>query len=200
MDPVKAALVRGIANFVVKLPTREVADMDSIGKTEFPQQNVVLRWENKNEEVSDIRPDAAISTIVQSKYGRPLDFGEVKPDTLRLAILSKDTNDRYSQDVCFAFQVNGYRISFFMVYMQHQDLYIMVEVASFNFPSSLDDLDKLTTKKNLCTLARVSSSFWNNSINLLKSPISSSPRLPISTLYQLIEKSHKKSIRTTSCY
>jgi hypothetical protein len=108
--------------------------MDSLGETELqstyidpvltpllsnPQQNVVLRWANKNEEVSDIRPDAVISTIIQSKYGRPLGFGEVKPgnsstnkhslcmDTLRLATLSKDTIDRYSQDICFAFQVNG---------------------------------------------------------------------------------------------
>ncbi|EPB92057.1 hypothetical protein HMPREF1544_01121, partial [Mucor circinelloides 1006PhL] len=68
--------------------------------------------------VSDIRPDAVISTIVQSKYGRPLGVGKVKPgntstnkhslcmDTLRLATLSKDTIDRYGQNVCFAFQVN----------------------------------------------------------------------------------------------
>ncbi|KAG1117398.1 hypothetical protein G6F42_013449 [Rhizopus arrhizus] len=81
MGPAKAAVVRGIANFVVKLPTREIVDMDSLGETELQstyidpvltpllsnsQQNVVLRWANKNEEVSDIRPDAVISTIIQS--------------------------------------------------------------------------------------------------------------------------------------
>ncbi|CAO3693175.1 unnamed protein product [Umbelopsis ramanniana] len=93
--------------------------MDSIGETELqsiyfdpmlasilsnPQQNVVLRWAYKNEEASDIRPDAVISTIVQSKYDRPLGFGEVKPgnsstkklslcmDTLRLATLTNQIN------------------------------------------------------------------------------------------------------------
>ncbi|CAO3692934.1 unnamed protein product [Rhizopus microsporus] len=93
-------------------------------------------------------------------------------ETLRLATLSKDTIDRYCQDICFVLQVNGYQISFFMVYRQHQDLYIMVEVATFTFLSSLDSLDVLTTKKKLCALARVSSSFWNNSMSLFKSPIS----------------------------
>ncbi|KAG0190283.1 hypothetical protein DFQ28_002265, partial [Apophysomyces sp. BC1034] len=196
MGPTKAAVVRGIANLVVKLPTREIVDLDSLGETELqstyfdpvlapllsnPQQNVVLRWANKNEEVSNIRPDAVISTIIQSKYGRPLGFGEVKPgnsstnkhslcmDTLRLATLSKDTIDRYSQDSCFAFQVNGFRVSFFMLPVHHENLYIMLEVATFVFPSSLDTLDALTTKKNLCTLARVSSSFWNNSTTPSKS-------------------------------
>lgn len=83
-----------------------------------PQQNAVLRWANKNEEASDIRPEVVISTIVQSKYDRPLGFGEVKPgnsstkkhslcmDTLRLAALSKDNIDIYNQDVCFAFQID----------------------------------------------------------------------------------------------
>ncbi|ORE14832.1 hypothetical protein BCV71DRAFT_186505, partial [Rhizopus microsporus] len=149
-----------------------------------PQQNVVLRWANKNEEVFDIRPDAVISTIIQSKYGCPLGFGEVQPgnsstnkhslcmETLRLATISKDPIDRYSQNICFVLQLNGYQISFFMVYRQHQDLYIMVEVATFTFLSSLDSLDVLTTKKKLCALARVSSSFWNNSMSLFKSPIS----------------------------
>ncbi|OAD01690.1 hypothetical protein MUCCIDRAFT_163658 [Mucor lusitanicus CBS 277.49] len=179
--------------------------MDSLGETELqstyidpvltpllsnPQQNVVLRWANKNEEVSDIRPDAVISTIIQSKYGRPLGFGEVKPgnsstskhslcmDTLRLATLSKDTIDHYSQDTCFAFQVN----------------------ATLVLPCSLDNLDALTTKKNLCTLARVSSSFWNNSTIPPKSPMPPSPRVPISTLYQIIDKSHNKNAGTTSRY
>lgn len=121
---------------MVKLPTRKIFDLDSLGETELqstyfdpvlapllsnPQKNVVLRWANKNDEVSNIRPDAVISTIIQSKYGRPLGFGEVKPgnsstnnhsvcmDTLRLATFSKDTINRYSRDSCFAFQVNGMR-------------------------------------------------------------------------------------------
>ncbi|KAL0139874.1 hypothetical protein V8B55DRAFT_1435626 [Mucor lusitanicus] len=34
VGPVKAAVVRGIENLVVKLPTREVVDMDFIGETE----------------------------------------------------------------------------------------------------------------------------------------------------------------------
>ncbi|KAF1803063.1 hypothetical protein FB192DRAFT_1263975, partial [Mucor lusitanicus] len=73
-------------------------------------------WANTN----DIRPDdAVIFTIVSSKYGRPLGFGEVKSvnsstkkhllcmGTLRLAILCKDAIVLYCQDVCFAFQING---------------------------------------------------------------------------------------------
>ncbi|KAI8646379.1 hypothetical protein BD408DRAFT_410130, partial [Parasitella parasitica] len=31
---------------------------------------------HKNEEVSDICPDAVIATIIQSQYGCPLSFGE----------------------------------------------------------------------------------------------------------------------------
>ncbi|KAG1040010.1 hypothetical protein G6F43_012382 [Rhizopus delemar] len=81
MDPAKVAVVRGIANLVVKLPTREIVDMDSLGETELQstyidpvltpllsnlQQNVILRWSNKNEGVSNICPDVVISTIIQS--------------------------------------------------------------------------------------------------------------------------------------
>ncbi|KAI8348293.1 hypothetical protein BD560DRAFT_439394 [Blakeslea trispora] len=201
---------------VVKLPTRETVDMDSLGETElqstYIDPNVVLRWANKNEEVSDIRPDAVISTIIQSKYGHPWGFDEVKPgnsstnkhslcmDTLRPATLSKDTMDRYSLDICFVFQFNCYRISFFMVYRQLQGLYIMVGVATLVFPSSLDNLDALTIKKNLCTLARISFSFWNYSTIPSKSPMPLSPRVPISTLYQIIDKSHNKNAGTTFCY
>ncbi|SAM02718.1 hypothetical protein [Absidia glauca] len=241
MGPAQAAVVRGLANLnyadslstypfkhsVVKLPTREIVDLDSLGETELqstyfdpvlaplfsnPQQNVVLRWANKNEEVSNIRPDAVISTIIQSKYGRPLGFGEVKPgnsstnkhklcmDTLRLATLSKDTIDSYDQQNCFTFQINGFRVSFFIIQKQHTNLYTMVEVATLVFPNSLNNLDTLVTKKNLSTLARASSLFWNNSTIPTCPPAFPSPRLPISTLYQIIGQSHNRNAGTTSRY
>ncbi|ORY97441.1 hypothetical protein BCR43DRAFT_489776, partial [Syncephalastrum racemosum] len=227
MVPTKAAVTRGVANLVVKLPLREIVDMDSLGETEMqatyidpvlaplfsnPAQNVVLRWANKNEEITDIRPDAVISTVIQSKYGRPLGFGEVKPgnsstdkhslcmDTMRLAVLSKDMIGHYGQDTCFAFQVDGFRVSFFMIMQPRQDLYLMVEVATTRFPSSLDTLDVLTTRKNLCTLARVSSCFWKNSGESSIAPLTPARKLPISTLYQMIDKSHHKTVGTTSRY
>jgi hypothetical protein len=47
-------------------------------------QKVALRWVNKSvhQEISDLRPDTIISTLVQHDFGYPLRFGEPNAGTV----------------------------------------------------------------------------------------------------------------------
>ncbi|SAM06250.1 hypothetical protein [Absidia glauca] len=130
-------------------------------------QQVALRWANKSvrHELTDIRPDAIISTLVQHDFGCPLGFGETKTgnvsttkqavnlDISRLGITCKRAIERHDLPACLASMINGYSISFFIVSKRHDCLYTMTEIASLNFASSLSDLHTFATRKNLDLLA-----------------------------------------------
>ncbi|KAI8636914.1 hypothetical protein BD408DRAFT_448054 [Parasitella parasitica] len=50
-------------------------------------KKVILRWLNKMDEVTpEIRADAIISTLIQSRFGRRLGYGEVKPGHHTIAL------------------------------------------------------------------------------------------------------------------
>lgn len=172
------------------MPRLSILDMSKIGEVELQStyfdvflseiiadqdQQVALRWANKSvhQDLTDMRPDAIISTIVQHEFGCPLGFGEAKVgnvsttkqsvnlDIFRLGITCKRAIERYDLPTCLAFMINGYSISFFIVSKRHDCLYIMMEIASMDFASSLCNLHTFATRKNLDLLAAVSYCFWS---------------------------------------
>lgn len=103
---------------LTKLPRVEILNIDKLGEVKLQtiyydallselfanqDKNVALRWPNKStdEDQTDIRPDAIVSTIMQHDFDYPVSFGEVRPgnssttkhsvslDVLRLGIASK---------------------------------------------------------------------------------------------------------------
>ncbi|CAO3629898.1 unnamed protein product [Mucor hiemalis] len=85
----KASVVEGVANLLTKLPRVEILNMDKLGEVELQttyydallseliadqDKNVALRWPSKSidEEQTDIRPDALVSTIMQHYFGYPV--------------------------------------------------------------------------------------------------------------------------------
>ncbi|KAI9480454.1 MAG: hypothetical protein EXX96DRAFT_480952 [Benjaminiella poitrasii] len=190
MNDTMGNIIEGLANLLTKLPRLPILDMSKIGEVELQStyfdvflseiiadqdKQVALRWANKSvhQDLTDMRPDAIISTLVQYDFGCPLGFGEAKVgnisttkqsvnlDIFRLGITCKRAIERHGLPACLAFMINGYEISFFIVSKRHDCLYTMMEIASLNFASSLSNLHTFATRKNLDLLAAVSNCFWS---------------------------------------
>lgn len=184
-------------------------------------RQVALRWANKSvhQELTDIRPDAIVSTLVQHDFGCPLGFGEAKPgnvsttkqavnlDIFRLGITCKRAIDRYDLPACLAFMINGYSVSFFIVSKRHDHLYTMIEIASLEFASSLSDLHTFATRKNLDLLSAVSHCFWSTcaadipydaAVTALQDGLDD--LVPISNYMSLMVKSGKGTLGQSSRY
>ncbi|ORX60427.1 hypothetical protein DM01DRAFT_329387 [Hesseltinella vesiculosa] len=175
MDGTKGNVVEGLANMLTKLPRLPILDRDRIGEVELQatfydallseiiadqDQRVALRWANKSadEEQTDIRPDAILSSLLQHDFGYPLGFGEAKPgnrptnqhsvnmDVFRLGITCRRSIDKWRRPNFLAFMINGYHISFFVISERHQDLYTMVEIASLDVAASISDLHRFATR------------------------------------------------------
>ncbi|KAI8638306.1 hypothetical protein BD408DRAFT_352119, partial [Parasitella parasitica] len=166
-------VIEDLANLSTKLPRLPILDMSKIGEVELQStysdvflteiiadqdQLVALRWANKSvhQDLTDMRPDAIISTLVQHEFRYPLGFGEAKVgnvsttkqsvnlDIFRLGITCKRAIERHDLPACLAFMINGYSISFF-----------------YCFASSLSNLHTFATRKKLDLLAAVSSYYWS---------------------------------------
>lgn len=135
-------------------------------------KKVILRWPNKMDEVTpEIRADAIISTLIQSRFGRHLGYGEVKPgddstttqslciDTLKLAVLSRN-NCLNKGHPTISFQVNGFQLIFYMTQRIHQRFYTMTEIGRVKVADSLSSIESFATMKNLQTLLYVTHVFW----------------------------------------
>ncbi|ORX45498.1 hypothetical protein DM01DRAFT_252186 [Hesseltinella vesiculosa] len=167
MQDSKASVVEGVANLLTKLPRNRLLDSNKIGEVELQStyydallseliadqgRNVALRWANKSDIETDIRPDAIISTLVQHDLGHSIGFGEVKAgndstnkhsvcmDVVRLGIACKRAIDQAHLAGCIAFLVNGFHLSFFMVRKEQHRFYTMTEIASLAIAPSLSDL------------------------------------------------------------
>lgn len=173
---------------MTKLPRLPILDMGKIGEVELQatyfdvflseiiadqDRRICLRWSNRsvNEDITDMRPDAIISTLVQHEFGCPVGFGETKNgnaskqavnlDVFRLGVASKRALDLHGLPACLAFMIKGYHISFFIV-SKHKDtpFYTMMEIAALDFASSISDLHTFASRRNLDLLAGVSDCFW----------------------------------------
>lgn len=137
MNNTTGNVIEGIANLLTKLPRLPIINQSKIGEVELQStyfdvflseiiadqdKQVALRWANKSvqQDITDMRPDATISTLVQHDFGSPLGFGEVKVgststtkksvnlDVFRLGITCKRSIERNNQSQCLAFMINGY--------------------------------------------------------------------------------------------
>jgi hypothetical protein len=171
-------------------------------------KKVILRWPNKNDEVTpEIRADAIISTLIQSRFGRHLGYGEVKlgddsittqslcVDTLKLAVLSR-YNCLNKGHPIISFQVNGFQLTFFMTQRIRQCFYTMTETGRIKVPDSLSSIESFAAMKNLQTLLYVTHMFWYccysaSLVNYSPSPYNSSSS-GIVALFDMASKSSSK--------
>ncbi len=114
--------------FYIINPKYHIADQD---------RDVALRWANKSDVETDIRPDVIISTLVQHDLGHSIGFGEVKfgnesttkhsvcLDVVRLGVARKRAIDQAHLAGCIAFLINGFCLSFFMVRKEQHQFYTM---------------------------------------------------------------------------
>ncbi|KAI9487339.1 MAG: hypothetical protein EXX96DRAFT_472309 [Benjaminiella poitrasii] len=200
MNDTMGNVIEGLANLLTKLPRLPILDMSKI-------------------DLTDMRPDAIISTLVQYDFGCPLGFGEAKVgnisttkqsvnlDIFRLGITCKRAIERHGLPACLAFMINGYEISFFIVSKRHDCLYTMMEIASLNFASSLSNLHTFATRKNLDLLAAVSNCFWSicaqdlpNAATIATLQDNLNDPVPISKYMSLMAKSSKGNIGQSSRY
>ncbi|KAI9271708.1 hypothetical protein BDA99DRAFT_433479 [Phascolomyces articulosus] len=233
----KASVVEGVANLLTKLPRVEILNMDKLGEVELQttyydallseliadqDKNVALRWPNKStdEEQTDIRPDAIVSTIMQHDFGYPVGFGEVKPgnssttkhsvslDVLRLGIASKRAIDKWKLNSCLGFMINGFDLTFFITKKQHKNCYTMLDIAQFTYASSLSNLHSFVSLMNLNKLTKVGRCFWNecHATHVTRDDEAGAMAnddagvVPISELYALISRTRNRTLGTSSRY
>ncbi|CAO3698168.1 unnamed protein product [Rhizopus stolonifer] len=233
----KASVVEGVANLLTKLPRVEILNMDKLGEVELQttyydallseliadqDKNVALRWPNKStdEEQTDIRPDAIVSTIMQHDFGHPVGFGEVKPgnssttkhsvslDVLRLGIASKRAIDKWKLNSCFGFMINGFDLTFFITKKQHKNCYTMLEIAQFTYASSLSNLHSFVSMMNLNKLTKVGRCFWNecHATHVTRDDEAGAMAnddagvVPVSELYALINRTCNRTLGASSRY
>ncbi|RCH81573.1 hypothetical protein CU098_002751 [Rhizopus stolonifer] len=225
----KASVVEGVANLLTKLPRVEILNMDKLGEVELQtayydallseliadqDRNVALRWPNKSidEEQTDIRPDAIISTTMQHDFGHPVGFGQVKPgnssttkhsvslDILRLGITSKRAIDKWKLNSCFGFMINGFDLTFFITKKQHENCYTMLEIAQFTYASSLSNLHSFLSMMNLNKLTKVGRCFWNECYATHATQDNDAGDVPVSDIYALISRTCHRTLGASSRY
>ncbi|KAG0931226.1 hypothetical protein G6F32_011743 [Rhizopus arrhizus] len=233
----KASVVEGVANLLTKLPRVEILNMDKLGEVELQttyydallseliadqDKNVALRWPNKStdEEQTDIRPDAIVSTVMQHDFGHPVGFGEVKPgnssttkhsvslDVLRLGIASKRAIDKWELNSCFGFMINGFDLTFFITKKQHENCYTILGIAQFTYASSLSNLHSFVSMMNLNKLTKVGRCFWNecHATHVTRDDETGAMAnddagvVPVSELYALISRTCNRTLGASSRY
>ncbi|KAL0082047.1 hypothetical protein F4703DRAFT_1739259 [Phycomyces blakesleeanus] len=180
-----------------------------------------LLWADKSvhQDLTEMRPDAIISTLVQHEFECLFGFSEAKVgkisttkqsvnlDIFRLGITCKRAIEWHDLPACLAFMINEYSISFFIVSKRHDCLYTMTEIASLDFASSLSNLHTFATCKNLDLLAAVSHCFWSICTHDLPNTATATilqERLdylvPISNYMSLMAKSSKGTLGQLSQY
>lgn len=234
---VATAHCTGLYIRLTKLPRVEILNMDKLGEVELQttyydallselisdqDKNVALRWPNKStdEEQTDIRPDAIVSTIMQHDFGHPVGFGEVKPgnssttkhsvslDVLRLGIASKRAIDKWKLNSCFGFMINGFDLTFFITKKQHENCYTMLEIAQFTYASSLSNLHSFVSMMNLNKLTKVGRCFWNecHATHVTRDDEAGAMAnddagvVPVSELYALISRTCNRTLGASSRY
>ncbi|CAO3657318.1 unnamed protein product [Mucor hiemalis] len=120
MDSLKGHIIEGIGDMLTKLPLDTIVEKNKVGEVDIQSRyyepllspilvdntkKVILRWPNKMDEVApEIRADAIISTLIQSRFGRHPGYDEVKPgdDSTTTQSLCIDTLNKGQQYRCFA--------------------------------------------------------------------------------------------------
>ncbi|KAI9353958.1 hypothetical protein BD770DRAFT_325238 [Pilaira anomala] len=163
LDCLKARVVEGIADMLTKLPLETIGDKNKVGEVDHQTRyyepllspmlsdntkKVVLRWANMTDNItSDIRADAIISLLIQSRFGSHLGYGEFKPGdnsttiqslciaTLKLVVLTRNNCFKKGSPI-LSFQVNGFNLIFYMTQSFHGS-YTMTEIGRIEFWSKV---------------------------------------------------------------
>lgn len=186
VDDVKSKVIDSIRRLMGKLPPRQPIKkitsetevwsgfvdpvLDSL--LSDPEQGVHLRWTNQKEnDNEDERPDAIISVLSQSQWGRTFGHGETKiseanenyfvlaKDLVRLGYFNRTTINKENVPCALAFQSNGHRVTFYVTELNCSGIYTMTELASIEIPRSVVSLDTLVTRRSLSSLLLVAHSF-----------------------------------------
>ncbi|KAI9353968.1 hypothetical protein BD770DRAFT_412409 [Pilaira anomala] len=222
LDSLKARVVEGIADMLTKLPFDAIVDKKKVGEVDHQIRyyepllssmlsdnikKVILRWPNKTGNItSDIRANAIISTLIQSRFGSHIGYGEVKPGddsttiqslciaTLKLVVLTKNNCLKKGSPV-LSFQVNGFQLIFYL-YTFRSRVYTMTEIGRIEVPNSLASIQSFVTFKNLQVLLYVTQVFWyccfsDSSPNYVPPP-PPSPDLTIANLLNMASNSSSK--------
>ncbi|KAI8067247.1 hypothetical protein BDF21DRAFT_466013 [Thamnidium elegans] len=123
MNNTTGNVIEGLANLLTKLPRLPILDMPKIGKVELQStyfdvflseiiadqdKQVALRWANKSvhQGLTDMRPDAIISTLVQHEFGCPLGFGETKAEDGQGNLYEDSGSEAMSVDESLSFRLS----------------------------------------------------------------------------------------------
>ncbi|CDH55751.1 hypothetical protein RO3G_14904 [Lichtheimia corymbifera JMRC:FSU:9682] len=118
-----------------------------------PQESRYFRWLNKQVTDTSIRrPDGNMYKMEQREFGCSVGFVEVKAersesvkrheDMIRLVVFCKDAMEKQSTKAMIAVQVVGFYISFYL-FISMDDIYVMVELYSFETAKYLGQLPHL---------------------------------------------------------
>ncbi|KAI7858536.1 hypothetical protein BDC45DRAFT_311031 [Circinella umbellata] len=139
----------------------------------LPDQHVHLRWSNKKVSGSEnnIRPDSAISSRSQLQWSHDWGYGEAKTyeptnnnhalakDMIRIAMFNKNLINKANIRATIGFQINGFRITFYVIELNFHAIYTMTELCYIDIPQSVEQIDQITTNSNLRALAQVAHAF-----------------------------------------
>ncbi|KAI8086653.1 uncharacterized protein BX664DRAFT_264424 [Halteromyces radiatus] len=143
------------------------ADPLLCGLFDDPDAGIFLRWTDqttlegkKSLNISKRRPDICITTLKGINWDYNSGFGEAKAssegnnhyylckDLLRVAIFGKNSIDTSNMDGVIGMQVVGRSITFYLMVLLSDGLYIMLELERISIPGSLDDLLKYLMDMN----------------------------------------------------
>ncbi|CAO3641339.1 unnamed protein product [Mucor fragilis] len=155
------------------------------------EAEVLLQWPNTLVlDGSQKRPDATAFILDQDSYSIPVAFGEAKlptashillvKDLLRIAMFSKDSIDTNSLSSIISFQAVGKQVSFYIMQLKEDGLYIILELYALELPSCINDLMKFSLIVDdllaVIKAARLSKQSSRSSPNTHKRPSYYSPQ------------------------
>ncbi|KAL0076779.1 hypothetical protein J3Q64DRAFT_1770683 [Phycomyces blakesleeanus] len=132
------------------------------GLFDDPEEGVFIRWTNditvearKNETLWTRRPDLTVTSLKGVKWSTSHGYGEVKPvcheannfllsnDLIRVAIFCKNAFDAQNLEGILGLQIIGRSITFYLLVLPSNGLYVMYELGTLQLPNNLCDLCKL---------------------------------------------------------
>jgi hypothetical protein len=120
-------------------------------KVNFRWPNLTLRDEAANTNPSSRRPDATMTMLTQNTFGENRGYGEAKTsqnnsnydltrDLVRINTFSKQSIDLADMQAVIGFQAVGNHVTFSVLVLANDGVYVACDIASMDFPRSLDEV------------------------------------------------------------
>ncbi|KAI9300043.1 hypothetical protein BJ944DRAFT_171469, partial [Cunninghamella echinulata] len=120
-----------------------------------PTNHKIFRWLNRTTvDIKKLRPDGSIILASQRHTSYALGYCEVKPfeteantaltheDLLRLSLFCKNSLDIGEIQAMICFQVVGYNICFYLLTLEHEAIYVMMEICNIKVPKVFQELPR----------------------------------------------------------